>query len=812
MSYVLLSDSHLGPLPAAESPAEHKKRPSNDHSHPEQSPLSQQMERNLRLFEILSSRSDIDHPVCSECTELLLSGLQQRQITANRERDAYAEFLKQAREGIPSDEEQRQARDALAAAKEKQKKALEELESLEAAKAAMEQEIAELDRDEIALEEEEESFWRERNEFDATLQSYRDERDSLQNRLRHDNKLLEALQRTNVYNDSFCIDHNGPFAMINGLRLGKLPDHFVEWPEINAAWGLCVLLLNVVAEKLEFRLSGYRLIPLGSASKIEKLEYPQGDQTRTVKPKVTTFELYCSGDLPLGLGFLHRGFDNAMVAFLECLRQVGEHVEQSSARATTSGAFGLGRKMPYKINKDRIGDVSIKLAGGIVLSLVPLYLICFYFRTKHPLIQSHRVAPLHNALSLGRNDFVHEWLDAAPGQMSGMSSISRICNQSNIQWRPNLVLRLDDANGGIGNVRGNILDFLFFAIQVGASIILPSFAARSKTDISALWDARSSFDTFFDEEHFITTLQSRCPQMSIYKPAHEEDLAPALPSRYRPQSMRTDIDSSKTVAAAVSHFNSWLSGSPQSADLSKMTLVNLERTLWDGPDTRSLPPTVRRDFGAQLRLQPNVRRLAATITYNLAQRFGLPIDPRAPHPPGAFLGAHLRTEQDAQAAGWLGETSPHATFDAQTDMYLLQAAEHGLRVIYAASGNADHVVLFAAKAWAAQGVNITSKSALLAGAERAELEALSWDQQALVDYEVLLRCSVFGGFVKSSFSYNLAVSRNAVLEDQGVSLEPFSLDPRRYVDMETVAFDDGRSKVWGKDALHEMKIPRGAWP
>lgn len=363
MSFVMLSDSHLGPLHSEDTTTEQKKRSSIDNGPAEVAPLSQQMERNLRLFEILSSRSDIDHPVCSECTDLLLSGLQQRQISANRERDAYSDFLKQAREGIPTEEEQRQAHEALAAAKEKEKKALEELETLEAAKAAMEEEIAALDREEIELEEEEESFWRERNAFDATLQSYRDERDSLQNQLQHDSKLLESLQRTNVYNDSFCVDHNGPFAMINGLRLGKLPDHSVEWPEINAAWGLCVLLMSVVAEKLSFTFSGYRLLPLGSTSRIERLEYPQGEQTRTVKPKVTIFELSCSGDLPLGLGFLHRGFDNAMVAFLECLRQLGEHVERSSTYATSSGAFTLGRKMPYKITKDRIGDVSIKLGA-----------------------------------------------------------------------------------------------------------------------------------------------------------------------------------------------------------------------------------------------------------------------------------------------------------------------------------------------------------------------------------------------------------------------------------------------------------------
>lgn len=359
MSYVLLSESHFGPLsPEESSPSKKQSGKDASPSRPENpTSLSAEMERSLRLWEILSSRSDIDHPICSECTEMLLAGLQQRQTTANRERHAYAEFLKQAKEGVPSEEEQSQAREALSAVKDQEQKALEELEALEAEKAAMEEEVAALNREEAELEEEEASFWRERNDFDTTVTRFRDENESLLNQLQHDTKLLEALQRTNVYNDSFCIDHDGPFGTINGLRLGKLPDHSVEWPEINAAWGLCVLLLTVVAEKLNYTFHGYRPVPLGSTSKIEKIEYPANDQSRTGKPKVSQLDLYCNSDLPLGLGFLHRGFDNAMVAFLECLRQLGDYVEQSPY----VGASGLSRKLPYKVTKDKIGDNSIKL-------------------------------------------------------------------------------------------------------------------------------------------------------------------------------------------------------------------------------------------------------------------------------------------------------------------------------------------------------------------------------------------------------------------------------------------------------------------
>lgn len=33
---------------------------------------------------------------------------------------------------------------------------------------------------------------------------------------------LEKLERTNVYNDAFCIGHDGVFGTINGLRLGRV--------------------------------------------------------------------------------------------------------------------------------------------------------------------------------------------------------------------------------------------------------------------------------------------------------------------------------------------------------------------------------------------------------------------------------------------------------------------------------------------------------------------------------------------------------------------------------------------------------------
>lgn len=320
--------------------------------------LSQQMETATRLFEILSARSDIDHPICSECTELVLDGLQKRQTSVIRERDAYVQFLKQAQDDVPTDGDKARTKQALEDAQRREKAALEELEALEAEKAKMEDEIAALDAEAEELDEDEDHFWRERNAFTAELTAFQEERDSLQTQLAHDTKVLEDLQRTNVYNDTFVIGHDGLFGTINGLRLGRLPDHPVEWAEINAAWGQVVLLLVVVAEKLGYKFEDYKLVPVGSTSKIVKYDTKQ-QSTSDGKPKGTVLELSSTGNLSLGLGLFHGKIDDAMVAFLDCLRQVGEYVEQRSSATAASHKI----KMPYTIHKDKIGEFSIRLGN-----------------------------------------------------------------------------------------------------------------------------------------------------------------------------------------------------------------------------------------------------------------------------------------------------------------------------------------------------------------------------------------------------------------------------------------------------------------
>lgn len=397
MSFVMLTDSQVvPPQHTLDGNEETRKKQgsrvahsaANEASNEPKQTLSHQIESTTRLFEILSSHSDIDHPVCAECTDLLLSQLQSRLSASTKERDAYITFLKTINNTIPSSSEISKAQASLTSSKAAEAKAFSELLALEKEKAALDDEVATLEAESLALDEEEQAFWRSRNAFALTLSTLQDDRDALNAAYDHDAQQLERLELTNVYNDTFCIYHDGPFATINGLRLGRLPPQLnVDWSEINAAWGTAALLLATVAEKLGFTFRGYRIKPMGSTSRIEKIEQGSSASRQSTsgrvtnfasnpnthqepqQPKITALDLFSSGDLPLGRMLLHRRLDAGMVAFLECLRQLCDFVEQSSHRiphnsnlpvidrgSPASDAKVAKLKVPYSITKDKIGD------------------------------------------------------------------------------------------------------------------------------------------------------------------------------------------------------------------------------------------------------------------------------------------------------------------------------------------------------------------------------------------------------------------------------------------------------------------------
>ncbi|KAF8904415.1 beclin 1 protein [Gymnopilus junonius] len=307
------------------------------------SPLSHHLRSTARLFNLLSTRTEIDHPLCAECTQILLTNLQKKLDETKKERDGYIAFEKEVRkereresQGISKEEAERK----IEKLKQEEDTAIEQLKEAEREREQLDFELRQLELSERALEAEEAEFWRTYNDHTLGAEQQVSQLASLRAAYAAGVATLEKLERTNVYNDAFCIGHDGVFGTINGLRLGRVPGVPVEWAEINAAWGQTLLLLYTIARKLDYTFENHRLVPMGSFSRIEKTT---GDKAN--------YELYGSGDLHFGRLLHNRRFDIAMVAFLDCLKHLMEHIKSQDP----------GVDFPHQISRDKIGDVSIKL-------------------------------------------------------------------------------------------------------------------------------------------------------------------------------------------------------------------------------------------------------------------------------------------------------------------------------------------------------------------------------------------------------------------------------------------------------------------
>lgn len=166
-----------------------------------------------------------------------------------------------------------------------------ELSKLKQEEESLEREMQALDDEMKDLDKQEEDFWEKSNEYQLNLQNFQNERDAINLKYDHDVRQYDRLQKTVVYNDAFCISHDGAFGTINGFRLGRIGPHQVEWNEINAAWGQTLLLLYTVASKLKFQFNMYRLVPMGSFSRVEKVD---GDS-------VVSYELLVSPSLNISI-------------------------------------------------------------------------------------------------------------------------------------------------------------------------------------------------------------------------------------------------------------------------------------------------------------------------------------------------------------------------------------------------------------------------------------------------------------------------------------------------------------------------------
>jgi len=293
--------------------------------------ISQNLRMKADLFDTLSSNSEVNHPICSDCGDFLLEMMEQQLKMAESEWNDYNNYLKNLdlSDDFPDVEGLEKELGNLLG---EEKKLLSDLESLNKEEKAIKETIKEQEEEKKRLKNEDEKYWREYTKHRKELISAEDEYRSLECQLTYSKSQLEKLKATNVFNVTFHIWHNGHFATINGFRLGRLPSAPVDWSEINAAWGQTCLLLSALARKMNLTFKRYNLVPYGNHSYIEVL----GE----VKKELP---LYGSGGFRF---FWDTKFDAGMVAFLDCLQQFKEEVERGDS----------GFCLPYRMDKGKIED------------------------------------------------------------------------------------------------------------------------------------------------------------------------------------------------------------------------------------------------------------------------------------------------------------------------------------------------------------------------------------------------------------------------------------------------------------------------
>ncbi|KAJ2006073.1 autophagy protein [Coemansia thaxteri] len=308
-----------------------------------------------RVMDRLEERSALAHPMCEDCAETMQRLLDrevadcahEREIAAGIGRTAelvarlaekQSTHSKEAAQNVAADV--LELEQSLRQQSELERTLEETLATLDSQLEGLCTQIAAFDHEAKQLDDLESQYHQELNDHLHVLERCESEQWALDDKYARLAAQLTQLQKTNVYNDVFNISVADGIASINGFRLGgRSSPYNVEWAEINAAWGQALLLLQTVARRLSYDFLDYKLIPMGSFSRVER-----------VSDSTASYELFGSGDMYLGRLFQNRRFDAAMVAYLACLDQIAQVIMSLNPQL----------RLPYRIEQDKVGGVSIK--------------------------------------------------------------------------------------------------------------------------------------------------------------------------------------------------------------------------------------------------------------------------------------------------------------------------------------------------------------------------------------------------------------------------------------------------------------------
>jgi hypothetical protein len=379
-----------------------------------------------------------------------------------------------------------------------------------------------------------------------------------------------------------------------------------------------------------------------------------------------------------------------------------------------------------------------------IQALVCLYGV-FFFVGSRP---NKAIAPIASMSTFVGKLHLH---DLAPEYPDDLRPLTQLC--SAIRWDRKRVWKCDYISGGTSNVYNAVLGCVRAAIEAGATAFVPpQIWIRDRSEpvrvITGNLSDITDLGYLFDFPHFRLSLQTACPQMSIYDSVRE---VPNLPDDPHYVNLRsTDFGGLPDWRRKIDgHLEGQREGAGGTYSHQNYDYVLMQKTVCTWPVWED-GEEFANNFKSILHFRRDARGLAAAVLDRMTSTFttgGNPLE---------YYGAHLRTGED------LDPDWAHTGFEEQFKSYLTHTTSAKLRLIYLGSGVPEDALRFKQRASEEYQVNVTTKEEMLSATNLRLLNAMTSDQQALVDFEVLSRADQLGGMHRSSFAWQLIFRKHTL--------------------------------------------------
>ena len=290
-------------------------------------------DRMDRLFTRLEQDTSAHHPFCASCTHKEISTLDTAIKLYQAKIRTYKSYIETAEVGIPEADIDK----AIEACAIEEQSLLEQINAVKRRKLQLEPKKTALHNGKKRLSEMEAKYWAMHGKHLMTLAHAHDVIFSLFTQVPLARARMSELSHTYILDDAFPIRPAGHFATINGFRFGRFQNIPVPWPEVNCACGYAALLLQAAAKVLRIDAVTRSIIPMGSTPKV------------IVKGSVLPLDLFYEGKM-----FSAKKFDEALTALLTLTAAA------TSQCLAADPAFATSVPLPYKIENDIIGNISIR--------------------------------------------------------------------------------------------------------------------------------------------------------------------------------------------------------------------------------------------------------------------------------------------------------------------------------------------------------------------------------------------------------------------------------------------------------------------